>query len=317
MFYKQFDEEKFNRVFLEAYEKGKEMTSEGKVASYIPELEKENKNNFGIYIYRNDGKVFKCGDYDKRFTMQSVSKIIALLLALKEYGFTKTFENVLMEPSGDSFNSIIKLDTTSSLPFNPLINAGAIEIVSMLVGKYTFDDILEFTRRICDDKDITLNEDVYKSESITGDRNRAIAFLLKSKNVLKADPYETIDLYFKMCSLNVTAKSLANLGLVLSNGGTNPFTKEEFIGPRYVRTILSLMFTCGMYDGSGEFSVRVGLPAKSGVGGGILTCAEGMMGIGVYGPSLNEKGNSIGGITALKHLSHRLHLHVFDYTVEE
>jgi glutaminase len=169
------------------------------------------------------------------------------------------------------------------------------------------------TRAFCMDDGITLNRAVYESEAQTGDRNRAIAYLLKSKGVLQAEPEKTLDLYFKMCSLNVTARSLAGLGLILANDGRNPFTGRRLMDPRYIRTINSIMFTCGMYDGSGEFGVKVGIPAKSGVGGGITCGVKGRMGIGVYGPALDARGNSVAGIAALEHLSARLHLSVFDY----
>ena len=250
---------------------------------------------------------------ETRFSIQSVGKVMSLAMALKLCGAQEVFSHVLMEPSGDSFSSIIKLDTRSDLPYNPMINAGAIQIASLLVNHVGFEDTLEFARHLCMDPDIDLNEPVYHSEAQTGDRNRAIAYLLKSKGVLMADPEQTLDLYFKLCSLNVTAKSLATMGLVLANDGQNPLTSEHVIAPRHARAINSLMFTCGMYDGSGEFGVKVGIPAKSGVGGGITCSVKGRMGIGVYGPSLDEKGNSMGGLAALEYLSHALHLHVFDY----
>jgi glutaminase len=233
-------------------------------------------------------------------------------VALQHVGFDKVFSKVMMEPSGDAFNSILKLDTASSRPYNPLINAGAIEVVSLLAPQFSFEQILDFTKELCMDDEITLNESVYHSEERTGDRNRSIAYLLKSKDVLEGDPLAACDLYFRLCSMNVNARSLAGMGLVLANGGVSPATGERLLSAQVVRTVKTLMFTCGMYDGSGEFAVEVGLPAKSGVGGGIMSCVENQMGIGTYGPSLDEKGNSIGGGNTLKYLSRALHLHMFD-----
>jgi glutaminase len=309
------DDEALMKVLSDAYIMGLKQTPTGKVADYIPELSKANRDSFGIYLLKNDGQAFSCGDVTTRYTMQSISKVAVLAFALTNLGFDEVFSHVLMEPTGDSFNSIIKLDTRSPLPFNPLINAGAIEVISLLVDKYSYDDILAFVRRMCMDDEIVLNEAVYRSEFETGDRNRAIAYLLKSKKVLAAEPDETLDLYFRLCSLNVTAKSLAGLGSILANDGEDIFTGKRLIHPSYVRTINSLMYTCGMYDGSGEFGVRVGVPAKSGVGGGIACGVKGRMGIGIYGPSLDEKGNSVAGLSALEYISKRLRLNVFDYAV--
>ena len=296
-----------------AYVLGCKVLGQGHVANYIPELAHADAFAFGLVAQKTDGTMVACGDVDTRFSIQSVGKVMSLAMALKLFGSQEVFSHVLMEPSGDSFSSIIKLDTKSDLPFNPMINAGAIQVVSLLANRVGYDDLLQFARSLCMDPDINLNEPVYRSEAQTGDRNRAIAYLLKSKGVLMADPEETLDLYFRLCSLNVTAKSLATMGLVLANDGQNPMTGEHVIAPRHARAINSLMFTCGMYDGSGEFGVKVGIPAKSGVGGGITCSVKGRMGIGVYGPALDSKGNSVGGLAALEYLSHALHLHVFDY----
>ena len=314
--------EDIKTTFTEAYENGLEYTKDGTVADYIPELAKADPDAFGIYMMSGDGESLSLGDTETRFTIQSISKVINLAVSLKYRGFRYTFSHVMMEPSGDAFNSILKLDTRSNLPFNPMINAGAIQTVSLLADEFSFEDMLGFAKDFCIDPDITLDEDVYRSESETGDRNRAIAYLLKSKNVLQSDPERTIDLYFKMCSLSVTAKSLAGLGIIIANAGMNPFNGKHLIAPDYVRTIRSIMFTCGMYDFSGEYGVRVGVPSKSGVGGGLCCAAKGSnvkegqpvpMGIGLYGPALDQFGNSIASVMAMEHISHRLRMNVFDY----
>ena len=305
--------EDVKQVLFEAYENGLHVAHEGKCADYIPELAKADPGAFGIYVLDSQGKNLSYGDMETCFSIQSISKVINLAVSLKYRGFRDTFSHVMMEPSGDEFNSILKLDTRSSLPFNPMINAGAIQTVSLLADEFSFEEMMQFARELCMDPDICLDEAVYHSESDTGDRNRAIAYLLKSKGVLQADPVRTIDLYFRMCSLSVTARSLAGLGIVLANDGVNPFTKKHWLAPGYVRTIKSIMFTCGMYDFSGEFGVRVGIPAKSGVGGGLVCAVKGPYGIGLYGPALDHYGNSVAAVKAMEHISHRLGLHVFEY----
>lgn len=295
-----------------AWEYGRQFLLQGKVADYIPELGKANPVYLGLCIKTTDGKTVEYGDVEQRFSMQSISKVVALATALQHRGFNDVFNHVMMEPSGDAFNSILKLDTASNRPFNPLINAGAIEIVNLLCRDFSFEQLLDFTRAICMDEDITLNEAVYHSEYSTGDRNRAIGYLLKSKEVLEGDVLQTVDLYFKLCSMNVTARSLAGLGLILANGGVDPRSGIRLLSAQTVRTVKTLMLTCGMYDGSGEFAVKVGLPAKSGVGGGIMSCVEGQMGIGTFGPALDAKGNSIGGKNTLEYLSREMHFHIFD-----
>lgn len=300
-------------VFRKAYEVGLAAAKNGKVADYIPELKKADPNAFGIYMLDGDGASLALGDVDTRFSIQSVGKLIILAAALKYRGFVETFSHVMMEPSGDAFNSILKLDTRSNLPFNPMINAGAIQTVGIIVDMLSFEELLDFARLLCRDEGIVLDEKVYKSESETGDRNRAIAYLLKSKGVFMSDPERTVDLYFKLCSLSVNARSLAALGLLISNEGIDPFSGRRLIESMHVRTIKSLMFTCGMYDFSGEYGVRVGVPSKSGVGGGLCCAARGPMGIGLYGPALDPYGNSIAAVKAMEIISEKLDLHAFDF----
>ena len=300
------------RVFEEAYEIGLKAAPGGRVADYIPELAKADPGAFGMYMLEADGESLAFGDVETRFSAQSVSKVIILAAALKFRGFDETFSHVMMEPSGDSFNSILKLDTRSSLPFNPMINAGAIQTVSLLTDDLLFADLLGFARALCLDESITVDEKVFRSEFMTGDRNRAIGYLLKSKGVLASDPKRTVDLYFRMCSLSVNARSLASLGLVIANGGVDPIGGKRLLDEDHARTIRSIMFTCGMYDYSGKYGVRVGVPSKSGVGGGLCCAAKGPMGIGFYGPALDAFGNSRAAVKAMEHISRELRLHVFD-----
>lgn len=295
-----------------AWEFGHRYLAQGQVADYIPELGKADRGQLGLCIKTLDGQTVEYGDVKPRFTMQSICKVVSLAAALQSVGEEKVFAHVSMEPSGDAFNSIIKLDTVSSRPFNPMINAGAISVVGLLTDKFSFEELLDFVRRLCQDDEISINQAVYQSETATGNRNRAIGYILKSKGMLKGDVAKAVDLYFKLCSLNINTRSLAGLGLVLANGGVEPSTGIRYLDRQVVRTVQTLMLTCGMYDGSGEFAVHVGIPSKSGVGGGIMSCVQARMGIGTYGPALDDKGNSIGGRHMLEYLSRQLRLHLFE-----
>ena len=301
----------FQEVIAQALKIGQSQTQNGHVATYIPELGKANPDSLGICIYRTNGEKISMGDTGKRFSIQSISKIISLAIALEIYGPDVVFENVGMEPSGDAFNSLLKLENADGTPYNPLINAGALVIASYMVQMYTFEEILENVRRLCMDPGIVLDIKVCHSEMSNISRNRAIAYLLDSKGVLNADVEKTLDFYVKMCSLSITAESLANLGLILASGGLNPITGERMLKDETVRIVKTIMLTCGMYDGSGEFAVRVGIPTKSGVGGGLIAVVDGEVGIGIYGPALDEKGNSVAGIAMLEYISNEMGYHMF------
>jgi glutaminase len=294
-----------------ALELGKTRTHLGRVATFIPELGKADPDKLGACIYTADGQKICVGDTTTRFSIQSISKIIGLAIALEVYGKDVVFENVGMEPSGDAFNSLLKLENADGTPYNPLINAGAIVISSYLVQMYTFEELLESVRRLCMDPDIVLDIKVCHSEMSNLSRNRAIAYLLESKGVLNANVERTLDYYVKLCSLSVTAESLANFGLILAADGLNPLTGERMLKEETVRIVKTIMLTCGMYDGSGEFAVRVGIPTKSGVGGGLLSVVDGELRFGIYGPALDAKGNSIGGIAMLEYISREMDYHMF------
>lgn len=289
-------------------------TKLGTVANYIPELDKARKDALGIYIIDNEGNEYFSGDYDIKFTIQSISKIVALMLAILDNGEEYVFSKVGMEPTGDPFNSITKLETSGEKkPYNPLINAGAIAISSMIKGKDArdkFQRLLEFFRKISEDETLDVNYKIYCGESETGNRNRAMGYFLKGDGIIEGNVEDALDVYFKQCSIEVTAKTLARMGLFLANNGKLN-TGEEVINQRIATIVKTLMVTCGMYDSSGEFAVRAGIPSKSGVGGGILSVVPGKMGIGVYGPSLDKKGNSIAGVTLLEDLSKELNLTIF------
>ncbi len=289
-------------------------TKLGTVASYIPELDKAKKDALGIYIIDNEGNEYFSGDYETKFTIQSISKVVALMLAILDNGEDYVFSKVGMEPTGDPFNSITKLETSGERkPYNPLINAGAIAVSSMIKGKDArdrFQRLLDFLKKISEDETLDVNYKIYCGESETGNRNRAMGYFLKGEGIIEGNVEDALDIYFKQCSIEVTAKTLAKIGLFLANNGKLS-TGEIVITQRVATIIKTLMVTCGMYDSSGEFAVRAGIPSKSGVGGGILSVVPGKMGIGVYGPSLDKKGNSIAGVTLLEDLSNELNLTIF------
>ena len=289
-------------------------TKLGTVASYIPELDKAKKDALGICILDNEGNEYCSGDCNTKFTIQSISKIVTLMLAILDNGEEYVFSKVGMEPTGDPFNSIKKLETSSrKKPYNPLINAGAIAVASMIKGKDVrerFQRLLDFFRKISEDDTLDVNYKIYCGESETGNRNRAMGYFLKGDGIIEGNVEDALDIYFKQCSIEVTAETLARIALFLANEGRLS-TGETVITPRIATIVKTLMVTCGMYDSSGEFAVRVGVPSKSGVGGGILSVVPGRMGIGVYGPSLDRKGNSIAGVSLLEDLSSELKLTIF------
>lgn len=293
----------------------KKYTNFGQVASYIPELKKANAEDLGICIIDKDNNIYYAGDYKKKFTIQSVSKTIILAMALMDNDWAYVFSKVGMEPSGDPFNSIMKLETDDTKkPCNPMINAGAIVTTSLIKGttlKEKEERMLAFFRKIAKNDNIKINQAVYESEKLTGDRNRAMAYLLKNDGVINGDVEEILDLYFKQCSIEIDCVDLARIGLIFANYGIDIETGERVISENVSRMVKTFMVTCGMYDASGEFAIKVGIPAKSGVGGGIMASVPRKMGIGVYGPSLDKKGNSIAGIKVLEDLAKQLELSIF------
>ena len=299
------------RIVNEAMGVARQEISKGSVADYIPELGKADPQKLGICIYPLEGEKIKAGDCEDRFTMQSISKIFSLCIALELLGPEKLFEKIGAEPSGEAFNSLVELDLNSNKPYNPLINSGAIAVAGMLIEEVTFHDMQIFARELCDDEGITLNRAVYDSEMATCSRNRAIAYLLESKGIIDTDVEDALRFYTKMCSLEASAESLANFANRLANDGVGNRSGKCYLSAETVRIVKTLMLTCGMYDGSGTYAVEVGIPTKSGVGGGLMAVSNNRAGIGVFGPSLDEKGNSIAGCRLLREISNKLHLSLF------
>lgn len=304
-----------NAMINEWLEEARTYGRKGKVADYIPELAKANPDTLGLCIHRLGEPPLEAGDCECPFTMQSISKVFTLILALMDQGIDKVFSKVGMEPTGDNFDSMVKLELVEpGKPFNPMINAGAITISSLIAGSTPderFGRILAFVRQLAGDDTVGVNLAVYESEAATADRNRALAYFLKHNKVLEGDVEAHLDVYFRHCSIEVTCRHVARMGLVLANRGKDPDTGIQLIPERYVQIAKVFMVTCGMYNASGEFAIKVGIPAKSGVSGGILALVPGIMGIGVVGPALDDKGNSVAGVHLLQKLSEEWKLSIF------
>lgn len=287
----------------------------GQVASYIPELAKGNRDALGACIFDTDCNIVLAGDYETRFTIQSVCKVITLICALIDNGKENVFLKVGMEPSADPFNSLAKLETREShKPLNPFINAGAIVSTSLVSGDNgieKFNRIHSMIKKMTDNDDIDVDYSVYRSEKLTGNTNRAIAYYLKGANIIERNVEDILDTYFKICSIEVTVKDVAKMASVIANNGIAPWSNEQIIPEEVNRITKSIMTTCGLYDSSGEFCVNVGTPAKSGVGGCIMSVVPNRMGIAVIGPSLDQHGNSIAGTKVLEELSRELKLSIF------
>lgn len=303
-----------NGLIDEIIEESKIHIEKGNVATYIPELGKMDKNILGISITDFQGNIYNAGCTDVKFTLQSISKPIVLLLALLENG-EEVFNKVGMEPTGDPFNSMVRLETfDTGKPLNPMINAGAITVASMINGANLMEKtnkVLNMVRLLSRNDRIKINDKVFQSELRTGNRNRAIAYFLKDNGIIEGSVDDALALYFKQCSIEVTTKDLANIAMVLANDGVDFKTNKRLIPSHYANLVKSLMLTCGLYDHSGEFASTVGFPAKSGVSGGILGVVPRKLGIGVIGPALDVKGNSIAGVRVLEKLSDVLDLNIF------
>jgi glutaminase len=287
--------------------------TEGKVATYIPELAKANPDWFGICLVTANGTAYEVGDSRQPFTIQSISKPFVYGLALEDHGRQQVVAKVGLEPTGDAFNSI-SLEPGTGRPRNPMINAGAIATTSLISGKTGPARL----RRLLDmfglyaGRELTLDNEVYRSESDTGHRNRAIGHMLRNFDILTTDPIPSVELYFQQCSVSVTAHDLGVMAATLANGGVNPITGKQAIRGEYVESVLSVMGSCGMYDYAGEWIYRVGIPAKSGVGGGILAALPARLGLGSYSPKLDKHGNSVRGIKVCEALSAHYDLHMLN-----
>lgn len=290
---------------------------DGHVATYIPALGKVDPTLLGITYYDlKSNSVYSAGDDNTCFAIESISKVPVLLLALEENGLKNVFQYVDEEPTGFSFNSILNMEINRRhYPMNPFVNTGAIVVNSLIPGKNSnerFNRILNFMKRICNNPNLTLNEEIYHSESKTGNMNRSLAYYMKANNMFKGDVEDVLDSYFKQCSVNVTTKDLANLAALLANKGIAPWNNQRLLKEENATVVKSIMVTAGLYDESGDFSSHVGVPSKSGVGGGLMSAIPQKAGIGIFGPALDKEGNSVAGMKALKILVEKLDLNIFE-----
>nr|WP_207755337.1 glutaminase A [Clostridium pascui] len=296
-------------------EDSRDITKLGQVAAYIPELAKGDRDALGVCVFDVNCNSILEGDYKTKFTIQSVSKVVILICALIDNGKDEVFSKVGSEPSSDPFNSLLKLEINDDhKPLNPFINAGAIVCTSLVSGDNgieKFSRIHNMMKKLANNDEIDVNYSVYNSEKLTGNTNRAIAYYLKGANIIEKDVEDILDAYFKCCSIEVLVEDVAKIASVVANNGVAPWSNERLIPEEINKIVKAIMTTCGLYDRSGTFSVNIGVPAKSGVGGCIMAVAPNRMGIAVVGPALDKHGNSIGGVKVIEGLSKELNLSIF------
>ncbi|MBX0356582.1 glutaminase A [Halobacillus sp. Nhm2S1] len=287
---------------------------DGQVANYIPALSRSNPEDLAVAIHYLDGDAVEAGETEVRFTLQSISKVISLALALMDNGESYVFDRVGMEPTGDPFHSIYRLEQIPSKPLNPMINAGALAVTNMIHGDTPDEKVgrlLSFIHDLTDDHSIGYNEEVATSEFESAFLNRSLLFYMKQHQIVTGSVEETLDAYTKQCAIEVNVCQLARIGALLANGGKDIHSGRRIIPKHLARICKTFMVTCGMYDASGSFAIKVGIPAKSGVSGSVLASLNEFGGIAVYGPSLDEKGNSVVGLKLLEILSNRYDLSIF------
>ena len=305
----------YQQILDEIYEEIKPELSDGKVADYIPALAEVEKEQFAMTITLEDGRVFSVGDSEKRFSIQSISKVFTFTMALNIYR-SELYKRLGVEPSGNPFNSLVQLEYEKGIPRNPFINAGAITVTDTLLSHYkdeqkTVEAIMHFIREISCNEEISFDRVVARSEMEHGDRNLALARLMKSFGNFENEVQDTVRAYCKHCAITMNSEELSRAMLFLAFGGTDPISKKEFINTRRAKRINAVMLTCGHYDASGEFAFNVGLPGKSGVGGGIVATVPGKMSIAVWSPGLNKYGNSHAGTLTLEKFTSKTGLSIF------
>lgn len=305
----------YQKILDDIYQEIQPYLSQGKVADYIPALAEVPKAQFAMTVTLGDGSVFSVGDSKKYFSIQSISKVFTFTLALNIYG-KELYKRLGVEPSGNPFNSLVQLEYEHGIPRNPFINAGAIVITDILISHYgdeykALEVIMNFVREISSTSGISFDTIVADSEMEHGDRNSALAHLMKSFSNLDNEVIETVMTYFKHCAITMNTEELSRAMLFLAFSGTDPITKKMFISPSRAKRVNAVMLTCGHYDASGEFAFHVGLPGKSGVGGGIVATVPGKMSIAVWSPGLNTYGNSLAGTMALEIFTTKTGLSIF------
>jgi len=303
----------FDLILQEIQKEIQPLYAQGKVADYIPALAKVEPRQFAMSLQMFDGTSYHIGDCDTKFSIQSISKVYTFTLALHLYG-KQLYKNVGHEPSGNSFNSLVQLEYENGIPRNPFINAGAIVTTDLLMKTYkdnTFQEILRFIQEVSDDNSIDYVKEVAVSEKEHGFRNLALVNMMKSFENIHNDTNKVISDYFKHCSISMNSKQLCRSMLFLANHGVDPINDKQYLTASQAKRINSLMLTCGHYDASGDFAFQVGLPGKSGVGGGIVAIVPGLMSLCVWSPQLNKKGNSLIGTKALELFTTKTGLSIF------
>ena len=301
----------YPRILSEIVDEVRPLVGHGSAACYIPPLADVPRDRFGMVVRTVGGEVFAVGDADERFSIQSIAKVFSLTLAMRLEG-DAVWERVGREPSGTAFNSLVQLEVERGIPRNPFINAGALVVLDLVLSHQRDgeDLLLDFVRRACSNASIGYDDSVAEAERATGHRNRALAHFLKSFGNLKNDPDRVLDAHFLLCSLSMSCSELAAAFQYLATGGLSP-SGEEVATPRQVKRVNSVMLTCGVYDEAGDYAYRVGLPAKSGVGGGVVAVMPGRFVAAVWSPCLSEKGNSLAGTMALELLTTKTALSIF------
>ncbi|MUU77054.1 glutaminase [Winogradskyella endarachnes] len=291
----------YSKIIENAYKLTKPLKDKGKLATYIPELANVNPEKFGVHLTKIDGTCFGLGDNLERFSIQSIAKVLSLTLAVKFLG-EKIWTRIDVEPSGTKFDSLLLLETNNGIPRNPFVNSGAIVICDILIShlENAREEFLEFVRDISDIPNLTYSDKIADSEKATGYRNVALCNFIKSLGNIENEPEEVLDFYFDMCSLELNCKELSNAFSFLANGGKKLRDNKQIITTSQAKRINALMLTCGFYDESGEFAFEVGLPGKSGVGGGIVALYPNNFTIAVWSPRLNPNGNSFKGMKLLE-----------------
>lgn len=282
----------------------RELWGQGRVADYIPALEKVDPRQFGMAVATLDGQEYSTGDAQVCFSIQSISKVFTLAMVTRHVG-DDIWDAVGREPSGNPFNSLVQLEYEQGKPRNPFINAGALVVTDRLISLYPHpkDAMLEFVRSLCGNDDIYYDKEIARSERLNADRNMSLAYLMKSFGNIRNDVDTLLDVYCHQCAISMSCVDLARAFLFLSNRGVNPFSGKQVLSVSQAKRLGALMLTCGFYDESGDFAFRAGLPGKSGVGGGIAAYIPGNLAVTVWSPELNRHGNSLAGMAALEHFT--------------
>ncbi|KAB1065907.1 glutaminase [Salibacter halophilus] len=302
----------FEDLIIDVYREVENLEGKGETASYIPELSKVDPSKFGVHISTINGGSFGAGDFEEKFSIQSISKVLSLILAYRILDF-EIWNRVGVEPSGTAFNSLFQLEADQGIPRNPFLNAGALVVTDILLSNLENpqDDFINFVRSISNNDSVDYSKKIAQSEKDVGYRNIALCNYIKSFGKIENEPADVLDFYYDICSLEMSCRDLSELFLFLANDGIDPKSNREVLNERQSKRVNALMQTCGFYDESGEFAFKVGLPGKSGVGGGIIAVHPDQYSIAVWSPKLNKKGNSYKGMRFLEEFTTGSELSLF------